>query len=449
MAEAQSMRFFGTDGVRGTVGKHPMTAEFALRLAGAAARALLPRGGKVVIGKDTRVSGYMFESALEAGFVAAGADVRLSGPLPTPGVALLTRELGADLGVVISASHNAYGDNGIKFFKHDGFKLATEEEALIESHLGDAAVTLDSTALGQVRRVDDARERYEKHCLDTVPHGMSLEGVKIVVDCAHGASYRVAPATLTALGAELVPLGCSPNGRNINDRCGATEPDLLRRTVRAVEADVGIALDGDGDRVIMVDSNGAILNGDKLLLILARARRDAGRLDGPVVGTEISSMALERALREQGINFCRAEVGDRQVVNMLRQRGGNLGGESSGHILCLDKSTTGDGLIVALEVLSVMHGENSSLSDLAVDIPHMEQANLSVPANGACKLADPEVEKALRAARELLGADGRIVVRPSGTEPVVRIMAEGPNRALVEKAAAHVAQALNSRRASA
>ena len=442
------MRFFGTDGVRGTVGEHPMTAEFALRLAGAAARALLPRGGKVVIGKDTRVSGYMFESALEAGFVAAGADVRLSGPLPTPGVALLTRELGADLGVVISASHNAYCDNGIKFFKHDGFKLATEDEALIESHIDDATVTLDSTALGQVRRVDDALERYEKHCLETVPDGMSLQGVKIVVDCAHGASYRVAPATLTALGAELVPLGCSPNGRNINDRCGATEPDLLCRTVRAVEADVGIALDGDGDRVIMVDSRGETLNGDTLLLILARARKEAGGLSGPVVGTEISSMALERALAAEEINFFRAEVGDRQVVNMLRERGGVLGGESSGHLLCLDKSTTGDGLVVALEVLAVMRGKQCPLSELAVDMPHMEQANLSVPSNGPGTLADPEVEVALRAGRELLGDDGRLIVRPSGTEPVFRIMAEGPDRARVDQAAQGVAQALGARLAS-
>ncbi len=442
------MKFFGTDGVRGTVGEHPMTAEFALRLAGAAARALLPRGGKVVIGKDTRVSGYMFESALEAGFVAAGADVRLSGPLPSPGVALLTQELGADLGVVISASHNAYCDNGIKFFKHDGFKLAAEEEARIESHIDDTAVTLDSTALGQVRRVDDALERYEKHCLETVPEGMSLEGLKIVVDCAHGASYRVAPATLTALGAELVPLGCSPNGRNINDRCGATEPDLLCRTVRAVEADVGIALDGDGDRVIMVDSNGKTLNGDTLLLILARARQEAGRLQGPVVGTQISSMALEQALSAEGISFCRAEVGDRQVVNMLRERSGVLGGESSGHILCLDKSTTGDGLVVALEVLAVMRGRNCSLSELAVNMPHMEQVNLSVPSNGGGSLADPEVEQALHSARELLGEEGRVVVRPSGTEPVFRIMAEGPDRARVDKAAMSVAQALGTPRTS-
>ncbi|MCY3605819.1 MAG: phosphoglucosamine mutase [Gammaproteobacteria bacterium] len=443
------MRYFGTDGVRGTVGQHPMTAEFALRLAGAATRALLPRGGKVVIGKDTRVSGYMFESALEAGFVAAGADVRLSGPLPTPGVALLTQELGADLGVVISASHNAYGDNGIKFFKHDGFKLAAEEEARIESHIEDAAVTLDSTALGQVRRVDDALERYEQHCLGTVPGDMSLEGVKIVVDCAHGASYRVAPATLTALGAELVPLGCSPNGRNINDRCGATEPDLLRRTVKAVEADVGIALDGDGDRVIMVDSGGATLNGDTLLLVLALARKEAGRLTGPVVGTQISSMALERALQAEGIAFCRAEVGDRHVVAMLREKGGVLGGESSGHILCLDKSTTGDGLLVALEVLSVMQARNCSLAELAEDMPHTEQANLSVPSNGDGSLGDPAVEKALRAARRLLGQEGRIVVRPSGTEPVFRIMAEGSDRTSVHRAAEGVAQALSPGRPAA
>ena len=437
------MRYFGTDGVRGTVGQHPMTAEFALRLAGAATRALLPHGGTVVIGKDTRVSGYMFESALEAGFVAAGADVRLSGPLPTPGVALLTQELNADLGVVISASHNAYGDNGIKFFRHDGFKLAEEDEALIESHIEDDAVTLDSTALGQVRRVDDALERYEQHCLGTVPRDMSLEGVKIVVDCAHGASYRVAPATLAALGAELVPLGCSPNGRNINDRCGATEPDLLRRTVQAVEADIGIALDGDGDRVIMVDAAGAILNGDTLLLILALARKQAGRLSGPVVGTEVSSMALERALRVAGVAFFRAEVGDRQVVKMLREKEGVLGGESSGHILCLDKSTTGDGLLVALEVLAVLRARDCSLAELAMDMPHMEQANLSVPSNGAGRLEDPAVEKALAAARRLLGEEGRIVVRPSGTEPVVRIMAEGLDRNCVDKAAEGVAQALS------
>jgi len=443
------VRYFGTDGVRGTVGEHPMTAEFALRLAGAAARALLPGGGMAVIGKDTRVSGYMFESALEAGFVSAGVDVRLSGPLPSPGVALLARQLGADLGVVISASHNVYSDNGIKFFKRDGFKLAAEEEARIESHIDDPAVTLDSTALGQVRRVDDARERYEKHCLDTAPGGMSLEGLKIVVDCAHGASYRVAPATLTALGAELVPLGCSPNGRNINDRCGATQPDLLRRTVEAVEADLGIALDGDGDRVIMVDHEGRTLNGDALLLILARARRASGRLEGPVVGTEISSLALERALKAEGIAFCRAKVGDRQVVNMLRKEGGVLGGESSGHILCLDKSTTGDGMVVALEVLAVMRREGCPLAQLAVHMPPIEQIHLSVPANGSSALEGPAVSRAVRAARKLLGSEGRIVVRRSGTEPVVRVMAEGPDRSSVEQAAASVARALGAAEASA
>ncbi len=442
------MRFFGTDGVRGAVGQYPMTAEFALRLAAAAARALLSWGGMVVIGKDTRVSGYMFESALEAGFVSAGVDVRLSGPLPTPGVALLAQELGADLGVVISASHNVYSDNGIKFFRRDGFKLALEDEAQIERHIDDPAATLDSTALGQVRRVDDARERYERHCLGTVPDGLSLEGLKIVVDCAHGASYRVAPAMLTALGAELVPLGCSPNGRNINDRCGATQPDLLCRTVKAVEADLGIALDGDGDRVVMVDSNGKTLDGDALLLILARARRDAGRLQGPVVGTEISSLALERGLQAEGIAFRRGQVGDRQVVNMLQELGGVLGGESSGHILCLDKSTTGDGMVVALEVLAVMRRNGCSLADLAVHMPHTEQARLNVPSNGAGALEDPRVDRAVREAHELLGGEGRIVVRPSGTEPVVRVVAEGPDRARVEQAAAGVARALAARNGS-
>ncbi|MDG1462956.1 MAG: phosphoglucosamine mutase, partial [Gammaproteobacteria bacterium] len=312
-------QYFGTDGIRGTVGQEPMTAEFALRLASAAARVLAPNGGTAVIGKDTRVSGYMFESALEAGFVAAGMDVALLGPIPTPAIAHMTHSLGADLGVVISASHNPFDDNGIKFFDGEGRKLSDEIESQIESFLDEPAITRQSEELGVASRVDTARSQYQWFCLSTVPESMSLDGVKIVLDCSHGAAYKVAPRVLSQLGADLIAIGCSPNGLNINKDCGSTQPKLLQATVRGVGADLGIALDGDGDRLLMVDSDGNLLDGDHLLYLLASHRQAKGTLKGPVVGTLMSNLGLEVSLKEKGIEFFRANVGDRYVLEMLHE----------------------------------------------------------------------------------------------------------------------------------
>jgi len=340
-----SKKYFGTDGVRGTVGDDPMTADFAMRLASAAAQVLVPAGGTVVIGKDTRLSGYMFESALEAGFVAAGADVLLLGPLPTPGIARLTQEFNADLGVVISASHNPYVDNGIKFFDRSGSKLTDDIEHKIEEQLKNRAITLESQALGKAKRIDTARVRYQEFCISSMPEGLDLGGLKIVFDGANGAGYKVGPRALAALDAEVIPIGCSPNGRNINDGCGSMAPELLQLTVPAVRAHVGIALDGDGDRLVMVDENGNLVDGDQLLYVLATARHRKGELKGPVVGTVMSNLGLERALKSLAIEFRRASVGDRYVLEALKDSGGVLGGETSGHMLVLDKTTTGDGLI--------------------------------------------------------------------------------------------------------
>src|SRR5471032_1977638 len=313
--------YFGTDGVRGRVGTGPMKVDFALRLASAAARVLAPDGGRVLIGKDTRLSGYMFESALEAGLVAAGVDVMLIGPLPTPGIAYMTQRLGCSFGVVISASHNPYEDNGIKFFDGNGIKLSDDVEQQIERLLDDAVVTQESQRLWRASRIDRSRTHYQDFCASTIPRGMSLAGTKIVIDCANGAGYKVAPRVLADLGAEIVPIGCSPNGRNINDGCGSTSPELLQLTVPGVRAGLGIALDGDGDRVVMVDELGRCVDGDQLLYILAGARRDAGSLKGPVVGTVMSNLGLEHVLAERGVQFLRAQVGDRNVLAMLNQAG--------------------------------------------------------------------------------------------------------------------------------
>src|SRR5579872_2853456 len=318
-------RYFGTDGVRGRVGEHPMTVDFALHLASAAARVLVPDGGTVLIGKDTRLSGYMFESALEAGFVAAGVDAMLIGPLPTPGIAYLTRHFKCDFGVVISASHNLYDDNGIKFFDGSGGKLSDELEERIEAEMQQPAVTRTSRNLGRATRVDRSRTEYQEFCASTLPAGTDLAGLKIVIDCSNGAAYKVGPRVLADLGAEIVPIGCSPNGRNINDGCGSTAPDLLQLTVPGVRAHVGVALDGDGDRLVMVDHLGRIVDGDQLLYILARAKQAEGTLRGPVIGTVMSNLGLEVALRESGIEFQRAPVGDRYVLAQLRETGGTLG----------------------------------------------------------------------------------------------------------------------------
>ncbi len=423
-----SKGYFGTDGVRGTVGRDPMTADFAIRLASAAAQVLVPTGGTVVIGKDTRLSGYMFESALEAGFVAAGADVLLIGPLPTPGIARLTQEFDADLGVVISASHNAYFDNGIKFFDRNGSKLTDELEHRIEEQLGNPAITLESQKLGKAKRIDTARLRYQDFCAASMPEGIDLEDVKIVFDGANGAGYKVGPRTLTNLGADVITIGCSPNGKNINSGCGSTKPQLLQTTVPAVGADVGVALDGDGDRVVLVDEKGNLIDGDQILYILATARKDKGQLQGPVVGTVMSNLGLENALKARNIEFQRASVGDRYVLEALKQTGGVIGGETSGHMIVLDKTTTGDGLICALQVLACMKETGKPLSELAAGMPKYPQTMVNVRTETRM---DPDasgmIQSAVAEAEAELAETGRIVLRASGTEPVIRVMVEGEN----------------------
>jgi phosphoglucosamine mutase len=418
-------KYFGTDGIRGRVGEHPMTVDFALRLASAAARVLAPNGGTVLIGKDTRLSGYMFEAALEAGFVAAGVNVMLIGPLPTPGIAFLTRKFECSFGIVISASHNLYDDNGIKFFDSEGGKLSDEIEEAIEAELDNGPVTRSSVDLGRASRVDKSRRHYQEFCIDSLPKGMTLEGMKLVVDCANGAGYKVVPRTLTDLGAEIIPIGCSPNGRNINNGCGSTAPGLIQLTVPGVRADAGIALDGDGDRLVMVDGLGRIVDGDQLIYIIATARKRAGTLQGPVVGTVMSNLGLEVALREQGIEFKRAQVGDRYVLSMLREFGGSVGGESSGHILLLDKTTTGDALMAGLQVLAVMRETGQPLAELGAGMARFPQTMINVKvAKKFDPKAFPEVDDTVQKVALRLGADGRVVLRPSGTEPVIRVMVE-------------------------
>jgi phosphoglucosamine mutase len=438
-------RYFGTDGVRGRVGQAPMTVDFALRLAGAAARVLAPNGGKVLIGKDTRLSGYMFESALEAGFVAAGVDVMLIGPLPTPGIAYITQRLGCNFGVVISASHNLYEDNGIKFFDGSGSKLSDEIESQIELSIDGPVVTQESQNLGRALRIDRSRTQYQEFCASTIPSGMTLHGFKIVVDCANGAGYKVAPRVLADLGAEIVPIGCSPNGRNINDGCGSTSPELLQLTVPGVRAQVGLALDGDGDRVVMVDELGRCVDGDQLLYILAVARERAGTLKGPVIGTVMSNLGLEHALAERGIEFHRAQVGDRNVLAMLNETGGVLGGETSGHILSLDKTTTGDGLVSALQVLAIMKSTGAGLAELAAPMHKYPQVILNVRvAHRFDPMSEPDVMEAAVAVERRFNGRGRIVLRASGTEPVIRVMVEGADSSMVKSGAREIASVVEA-----
>jgi phosphoglucosamine mutase len=434
-------KYFGTDGVRGRVGEEPMTVEFALRLASAVARVLAPNGGTALVGKDTRVSGYMFEAALEAGFVAAGVDVSLIGPLPTPAIAYLTQRFGCSFGVVISASHNPFDDNGIKFFDSKGSKLSDELEEQIEGFLDGPALTRDSTGLGKATRVDKSRVVYQEFCASTMPPGMNLEGLKIVIDCANGAAYKVAPRVLADLGAEIIPIGCSPNGRNINLRCGSTAPELLQLTVAGVGADVGIALDGDGDRLVMVDHLGRLVDGDQLMYVVARDRQAHGELKGPVVGTVMSNLGLEHALKAEGIAFLRAAVGDRYVLAMLRENGGVLGGETSGHLLCLDRTTTGDGLVSALQVLAAMKQTGRPLAELTAGMARFPQVMVNVRVK---ERIDPARSSAIQAAVQrveaLLGDAGRVVLRASGTEPLIRVMVEGRDEPVVKRHAQELAE---------
>jgi phosphoglucosamine mutase len=432
-------KYFGTDGVRGRVGEHPLTVEFALKLASSAARVLAPSGGTVLVGKDTRLSGYMFESALEAGFVASGVNVMLIGPLPTPGIAYLTTHFECDFGVVISASHNPYEDNGIKFFDRSGGKLSDEIEAQIEKHLDAPPVTRESSRLGRATRVDKSRVRYQEFCMSTV-RGLDLTGFKVVIDCANGAGYKVGPRILADLGAEIVPIGCSPNGRNINLNCGSTAPELLQLTVPGVRAHCGVALDGDGDRLVMIDHLGRIVDGDQLLYIIARARHEQKTLEGPVVGTVMSNLGLEHALAKEGIGFKRARVGDRYVLELLKETGGTLGGETSGHLLCLDRTTTGDALISALQVLAIMKETGRSLAELAAPMPKYPQVLENVRVAARIDPAKSQrIQDAVARAEARLGGAGRIVLRPSGTEPVIRVMVEGSDEKLVRELARELA----------
>ncbi len=436
-------KYFGTDGVRGKVGEAPMTVDFTLRLASAAARVLAPEGGKVIIGKDTRVSGYMFESALEAGFVAAGVDVWLTGPIPTPGVAYLIRHKGDSFGVVISASHNPYDDNGIKFFDRTGEKLSDELEERIEEEMESGVQTRPSNRLGRARNASALLDAYQDFCATTVPAGFDLSGMKLVIDCANGAGFKVGPRLLAALGAEIIPVGCSPNGRNINDACGSTSPGLLQLTVPGVGAAAGIALDGDGDRLVMVDHLGRMVDGDQLLYIIARDRAARGELSGPVVGTVMSNLGLELALRDQGIGFHRANVGDRYVLAMLKEKGGCIGGETSGHILCLDRTTTGDALVSALQVLDVMRRTGQSLAQLASGMPRFPQVLINVRvAQRFDPNAEPSVAAVTKQVQASLGEEGRVVLRASGTEPVIRVMVEAREKGTAAAAAERIAAAV-------
>ena len=437
-------RYFGTDGIRGRVGSEPMTPDFVLRLGWAAGRVLVGDGHpSVLIGKDTRISGYMLESALQAGLSAAGIDIRLLGPMPTPGIAYLTRTLRASAGIVISASHNPYYDNGIKFFSGDGTKLPDEVELAIEAELERPMQTVDSAELGKAERIVDAAGRYIEFCKSTIPQRTVLHGLKLVVDCANGATYHIAPSVFEELGAEVIRLAAHPDGLNINADCGATAPQRMADAVLSNQADLGIALDGDGDRVIMVDHRGEVVDGDELLYIIARAHHEEGRMQGGVVGTQMSNLGLELALKGLGIPFERAAVGDRYVMERLLAHGWTLGGESSGHIICLDQTTTGDGIIAALQVLYVMVTSGKALHELKQGMEKMPQALVNVPIEGPVDLAaTPLIREAVAEVEQCLGEQGRVLLRPSGTEPLVRVMVEGRDAREVQALARQIADAV-------
>ena len=439
-------RYFGTDGIRGRVGDAPITPDFCLHLGWAVGQVLASGGSRmVVIGKDTRISGYMFESALEAGLSAAGVDVGLLSPIPTPAVAYLTRTLGADAGIVISASHNPYDDNGIKFFDAGGNKLGDDVELAIEKHLGNTLVSVRSKELGRAFRVEDARGRYIEYCKSTTDRGTHLKGLKLVLDCAHGATYAVAPGVFSELGAEVTVIGASPNGTNINEGCGSTHPAAMAAKVKEVGADAGIAFDGDGDRVVMADANGEVVDGDELLYIIAANWQARARLTGGVVGTVMSNLGVERALAERGIPFARAAVGDRYVLDGLRRRDWQLGGESSGHIICLELATTGDGIVAALQVLMAMVESGRSLADLRQGVTKLPQTMLNVQvSNPGAACAGTSVHRVADDIKRNLASRGRILIRPSGTEPVVRVMVEGEDEAEVKAHANRLAEAVRA-----
>ena len=444
-----SRKYFGTDGVRGRVGEYPITPEFVMHLGYSAGKVLAAtdwhlapgENPAVLIGKDTRISGYMLEAALQAGFIAAGVDVYLAGPIPTPAVAYLTRALRLQAGVVISASHNPFEDNGIKFFSNMGTKLPDDSERAIEAGLDVPMMTMDSARLGKAKRLDDAAGRYIEFCKSSFPNELDLRGMKLVVDCAHGAAYHIARHVFHELGADVVAIGVQPDGKNINDGFGATAPANLQRAVKENHADIGIALDGDGDRLVMVDANGTLYDGDQLLYIIARHRRAQGARHGGCVGTLMTNLALEHALRAMGMPFIRAKVGDRYVLESLQQQGWQLGGENSGHIICLDKHSTGDGIISALQVLHALRAQQETLQQAAAGLTLYPQVLVNVRVGkGVEYITQADVVAAVAAAEAALAGRGRVLLRPSGTEPLLRVMVEGEDAVLVRHWADAIAQ---------
>ena len=434
MSSKQTRRYFGTDGIRGLTNSPPMTAAIALKLGQAAGRHFL-RGShthRVVIGKDTRLSGYMMESALVAGFTSVGMDVTLLGPMPTPAVAMLTRSMRADIGVMISASHNPFHDNGIKLFGPDGYKLSDDDEMAIEASLEEEIPLAEPRAIGRARRIDDAQGRYIHFAKATFPEHLRLDGLKIVIDCAHGAAYKVAPAALWELGAEVIAIGVAPDGFNVNDKVGSTHPKALQLKVLESGADIGIALDGDADRLIVVDERGQVVDGDQLMALIASRAAEAGTLKGgALVATVMSNLGLERFLESKGIALHRANVGDRHVLELMRDRGCNVGGEQSGHIILSDHATTGDGLVAALQVLAALVGSGKPASELLHLFDPLPQLLKNVRFKGGAPLEAQSVKDAIAAGEAKLAGQGRLLIRKSGTEPLIRVMAEGEDKALV------------------
>ena len=439
-------KFFGTDGIRGTVGEYPITPDFMLKL-GWAAGCVFAKGGvgrNVLIGKDTRISGYMFESALEAGLAAAGVNTQLLGPMPTPAIAYLTRAFRAQAGIVISASHNPHYDNGIKFFASDGMKLADEIEEEIELQLEKSMTTVDSKSIGKASRIPDAAGRYIEFCKGTIPSRMDFSGVKLVVDCAHGSTYHVAPFVFEEVGAKVTRIGVHPDGLNINDGIGATKPQKLADTVLKTGADYGIALDGDGDRLVMVDHKGEIVDGDELIYIIARSRLDSGSLRGPVVGTLMSNLGMEHALTALNVGFMRASVGDRFVMELMLKHESFLGGEGSGHIICRDRTTTGDGIVSALQVMAEMWKTGKTLHELKQGMRKYPQTLINVRVKTRVNLDSIEpVQRVKSEVEGILGESGRVLLRSSGTEPLIRVMVEGRDPGQVESMAKRIASVVD------
>ena len=433
-------KYFGTDGIRGRVGDPNISPDFVLKLGWAVGRVLGNGGGTILIGKDTRISGYMFESALEAGLAAAGVSIRLLGPMSTPGVAYLTRTFRARAGIVITASHNPFEDNGIKFFSADGDKLPDEVELAIEAEIEKPLETVGASRLGKAKRVEDAVGRYIEFCKSTIPASMNFRGLKMVVDCANGATYNTAPYVFEEMGADVIPIGIDPDGLNINRGLGSTKPEVLCAAVVREGADLGIAFDGDGDRVLMADSKGNLLDGDRLLYIIARSRLYAGAMRGEVVGTLMSNLGFEHALQRLGVGFVRTQVGDRYIMDYLKQNDGILGGEPSGHIICRDRTTTGDGIVSALQVLAARERLDSSLEDLCREVEHYPQVliNIRLPERRDL-VSRPAVQDAVFVAEQELAGRGRVLLRASGTEPLVRVMVEGADGTQVQALAERLA----------